>query len=146
MIDWELVIHFASGNNPQPPQRVENTDEEWKSKLPSDVYDITRKGGTERPHSSDMCTSFEPGRYGCACCGTMLFDSAQKFDSGTGWPSFTVPVEENVISYHKDASFGMVRVETRCSVCDAHLGHVFPDGPAPSGLRFCINALSLKKQ
>lgn len=145
MIDWEIVIRFASGSNPAPPDRVEFTDEEWRGRLDPDVYRITRKGGTERPHSSDMCSSFEPGRYGCACCGTLLFDSATKFDSGTGWPSFTVPVAENVISYHKDISFGMIRVETRCSVCDAHLGHVFPDGPQPSGLRFCINALALQK-
>jgi peptide-methionine (R)-S-oxide reductase len=145
MISWEKVIHLASGHNPAPSHRIEFTDQEWKEKLDPEVYAIARKGGTERPHSSDMCTSFEPGRYACACCDTLLFDSRQKFDSGTGWPSFTVPLEENVISYHKDTAFGMIRVETRCSVCDAHLGHVFPDGPAPSGLRYCINALALKK-
>jgi peptide methionine sulfoxide reductase msrA/msrB len=101
--------------------------------------------GTERAHSSDLCYLFEPAKYACVCCGTELFDSGEKFDSGTGWPSFTQPIKENAVSYFKDSTYGMVRIETRCNVCDAHLGHVFQDGPPPSDLRYCINAIALKK-
>lgn len=104
-----------------------------------------REKGTERAHSSSMCRLFEPGRYACACCGTELFDAATKYDSKSGWPSFTQAVTPGVVAYHADHSHGMTRVETTCNVCDAHLGHVFPDGPPPSGLRYCINALSLIK-
>ena len=94
---------------------------------------------------TDMCGIFEPGEYACLCCGELLFDAQTKFESGTGWPSFTQPATEEAIAYHVDRSMGMVRVETTCNVCDAHLGHVFPDGPAPSGLRYCMNAVALKK-
>ena len=94
---------------------------------------------------SAMCGLFEPGIYACLCCGTVLFDASEKFDSGTGWPSFTQPVSPNAIAYHVDNSYGMQRVETICNTCDAHLGHVFPDGPPPSGLRYCMNAVALKK-
>lgn len=145
MLTWLDVLKFAAKGLPEPPEKVIKTEEEWKDILPDDVYYITRKKGTERPHSSDMCTSFEPGLYACACCDQKLFDSTTKFDSGTGWPSFTQPVDINAVTYHKDYSFGMTRVETLCSVCDAHLGHVFQDGPPPGGLRYCINALALKK-
>jgi peptide-methionine (R)-S-oxide reductase len=92
-----------------------------------------------------MCSVFEPGRYNCICCDTPLFDSSTKFESRTGWPSFTAPLTPDVVAYHVDSSHGMQRVETTCNICDAHLGHVFPDGPPPSGLRFCINAVSLRK-
>jgi methionine-R-sulfoxide reductase len=106
---------------------------------------VTRHAGTERPFSSEMCSLFEPGIYACRCCGTVLFDAQQKFESGTGWPSFTQPLRPNVIAYHADTRHGMTRVETVCNTCDAHLGHVFPDGPPPSGLRYCMNAVALKK-
>ena len=145
MINWNDVIKYANHGNPEPPRRVEKTDAEWKEILSPEEYRVARQKGTERAHSSDMCTIFEPGKYACVCCGTELFDSTVKFDSGTGWPSFTQPIELNHVAYTKDISFGMVRVETTCNVCDAHLGHVFPDGPAPSGLRYCINAVALKK-
>ncbi|MBN7816332.1 peptide-methionine (R)-S-oxide reductase MsrB [Algoriphagus pacificus] len=144
-INWNDVIKYANNGNPEPPKRVEKTDAEWKSLLSPEEYRVARQKGTERAHSSDMCNLFEPGKYACVCCGTELFDSTVKFDSGTGWPSFTQPIELNHVAYTKDISFGMVRVETTCNVCDAHLGHVFPDGPAPSGLRYCINAVALKK-
>ena len=85
----------------------------------------------------------EPGKYACVCCKTELFDATEKFESGSGWPSFTQPIEPSHVAYHSDMSFGMVRVETTCNVCEAHLGHVFPDGPAPTGLRYCINGISL---
>jgi peptide-methionine (R)-S-oxide reductase len=92
-----------------------------------------------------MCATFEPGRYDCVCCGTTLFDSGTKFDSGTGWPSFTAPVTDDVVAYRLDRSHGVRRIEVICNVCDGHLGHVFPDGPPPGGLRFCINAVALSK-
>ncbi len=144
-MNWNDVIHYATNGNLTPPKRVEKTKEEWKSILTEEEFYVTRQKGTERAHSSDMCSAFEPGVYACKCCDTILFDANEKFDSGTGWPSFTEPVAENHIAHIKDTSHGMIRVETVCNVCDAHLGHVFPDGPAPSGLRFCMNGLSLKK-
>jgi len=145
MLTWRDVLTIASAGNPDPGRRVERTEDEWRSLLSPEEYQVTRLKGTERPFSSEMCTLFEPGRYECRCCGTMLFDSGEKFESGTGWPSFTQPVSPEVVAYHVDRSHGMTRVETTCNVCDAHLGHVFPDGPAPSGLRYCINALALRK-
>lgn len=144
-MNWNDVIRYANHGNPDPPRRVEKTEEEWKELLTDEQFQVTRKKGTERAFSSDSCALFEPGIYKCVCCKTELFDANQKFDSGTGWPSFTEPIEVNVIGHIKDTSYGMTRVESTCNVCDAHLGHVFPDGPAPSGLRFCINAASLEK-
>ncbi|WP_040303474.1 peptide-methionine (R)-S-oxide reductase MsrB [Algoriphagus machipongonensis] len=145
MINWNDVIKYANHGNPEPPKRVEKSEEEWRSLLSPEEYRIARQKGTERAHSSEMCNIFEPGKYACVCCDTELFDSTVKFDSGTGWPSFAQPIELNHVAYTKDVSFGMIRVECTCNVCDAHLGHVFPDGPEPSGLRYCINAVSLKK-
>jgi methionine-R-sulfoxide reductase len=146
MLKWIDIRKMARDGNPLPPRRVEKTEEEWKDILDSDVFRITRLKGTERAFSSEMCSRFEPGMYACACCGTLLFDASEKFESGSGWPSFTQPIEKNVIAYHEDLSYGMHRIEALCNVCDAHLGHVFPDGPEPSGLRYCINALSLLKK
>lgn len=145
MLNWLSVLKFANNGNPTPDRRVEKTETEWTTLLSSEEYRITRQKGTERAHSSELCSLFEPGRYACVCCGTELFDSKEKFESGTGWPSFTQPIKENTIAYHKDKGFGMYRIETVCNTCDAHLGHVFQDGPPPSGLRYCINALALKK-
>jgi methionine-R-sulfoxide reductase len=124
---------------------VTRTDAEWREQLTPEQYRITRQKGTERPFSSEMCSLFEPGRYACVCCDSLLFDAGEKFESGTGWPSFTQPVTDNAVAYHADQSHGMHRVETLCNTCGAHLGHVFPDGPAPGGLRYCINALALCK-
>lgn len=146
MLRWIDVIKYAKQGNPTPPHKDIRTPEEWAAMLSPEVYRITRLHGTERPHSSDMCTSFAAGLYGCACCGTLLFDAREKYDSGTGWPSFTQPYTIEAISYHEDRALSMRRIEVRCNTCDAHLGHVFPDGPAPSGLRYCINALALKKK
>ncbi|WP_163399100.1 peptide-methionine (R)-S-oxide reductase MsrB [Flavobacterium fluviatile] len=145
MIKWADVIHFTNKGNPTPDKRVQKTEEEWKELLSSEEFHVTRLKGTERSFSSEMCSLFEPGIYECKCCGTLLFDASEKFESGTGWPSFTQPVKENAIAYHADKSHGMIRVEVVCNTCDAHLGHVFPDGPPPSGLRYCINAVSLSK-
>lgn len=145
MLKWTDVIRFAQKGNPAPDTRVEKTEEEWKEQLGDEQFRVTRLKGTERAFSSDMCSLFEPGQYSCVCCGTLLFDASEKFESGTGWPSFTQPVKENSIAYHLDKSYGMVRVETVCNTCDAHLGHVFPDGPPPGGLRYCMNAVALQK-
>jgi peptide methionine sulfoxide reductase msrA/msrB len=144
-MNWNDVLQLAK-NNPAPPKRVEKTDEEWKRLLTPEQYRVTRQHGTERPFSGEYCEIYTAGLYKCVCCGTELFDSTQKFNSSTGWPSFTEPSTENVLKYRHDKSFGMQRIEVLCNVCDAHLGHVFPDGPAPSGLRFCINSVSLKKE
>jgi peptide-methionine (R)-S-oxide reductase len=145
MTNWAEVVRLAEHGNVAPPRRVEKTDEEWREQLDAVAYQVTRQAGTERAFSNDMCSRFEPGKYECVCCGTLLFDAAEKFESGTGWPSFTAPVAGDVIAYHLDRAYGMVRVETVCSVCDAHLGHVFPDGPPPTGLRYCMNAAALSK-
>ena len=143
-MNWKDVLQITK-NNPRPPKRVDKTDEEWKRLLTSEQYHVTRQHGTERPFSGEYCEAYSPGIYNCICCGTELFDSTVKFDSGTGWPSFTGPVKDNVVRYKSDNSYGMQRIEVLCNVCDAHLGHVFPDGPRPTGLRFCINSVSLKK-
>lgn len=144
-LNWADVIRFANKGNLAPDRRVEKTDSEWKAILTPEQYYITRNKGTEGRFSGEHCSRYEPGIYSCTCCETPLFDSTEKFNSGTGWPSFTQPIKENAIKYEKDGSFGMVRVEVMCNVCDSHLGHVFPDGPQPSGLRFCINSISLNK-
>lgn len=143
--NWSDVIRWANHGNPPPPRRVEKTDAQWREQLTDEQYQVTRNKGTEPAHSSAMCSLFEPGTYRCVCCDTELFDSASKFKSTSGWPSFTRPVADGVVAYHLDNSYGMRRIETTCQVCDAHLGHVFPDGPEPTGLRFCMNALALKK-
>ena len=137
-------MQFATKGNPTPNQIIKKSDEEWRKVLTEEEFYITRKKGTERAFTGEYCEAHEPGLYSCRCCGSLLFDSSLKFESGTGWPSFTQPYSENAIAYHKDSSFGMVRVEVCCNVCDGHLGHVFPDGPAPSGLRYCINSASIK--
>jgi methionine-R-sulfoxide reductase len=145
MLKWNDVLSLARNGNPAPDRRVVKTEAEWRQQLSKEEYRVTREAGTERAFSSAMCNLFEPGIYACLCCDTVLFDATEKFDSGTGWPSFTQPVKENAIAYHLDTAYGMTRVETVCNTCDAHLGHVFPDGPLPSGLRYCMNAVSLKK-
>jgi peptide methionine sulfoxide reductase msrA/msrB len=144
MLKWIDVIRFSSKGNPTPPKRVDKSEEEWKKILTPEQFQITRLKGTERPFTGEYCEAHKPGLYACVCCATPLFDSRLKFESGTGWPSFTQPVEENAVAYHKDNAYGMVRVEVLCNVCDCHLGHVFQDGPEPSGLRYCINSASLK--
>ncbi len=145
MINWNSIIKIAKNGNPKPDQKVVKTDAEWKALLTDEQFRVTRLKGTERPHSSELCSLFQPGVYGCVCCGTLLFDANEKFESGTGWPSFTQPIKENAVGYIKDGTFGMIRIEAVCNSCDSHLGHVFPDGPEPSGLRYCMNAVSLKK-
>ena len=145
IINWADVIRFANKGKLTADRRVEKTDDEWRNLLTEEQFYITRKKGTEARFSGEHCSRHEPGVYNCICCDTPLFDSTEKFNSGTGWPSFTQPIKENAIKYEKDGAFGMIRVEVMCNVCDSHLGHVFPDGPNPSGLRYCINSVSLNK-
>jgi len=146
MLTWKDVIHFSVSGNPIPEKRVEKTAGEWREMLTPEQFRITRLKGTEAPHSGALCNAHDPGQYNCLCCNTPLFDATIKFESGTGWPSFTQPIATNAIKYEKDTAFGMVRVEVMCNTCDGHLGHVFPDGPAPSGLRYCINSESIQLQ
>ena len=145
MLKWPDVLNLASNGNPAPAQKVVKTEAEWRRQLTDEQYQVTRQSGTERPFSSEMCSLFEPGLYSCLCCDTLLFDSNEKFESHTGWPSFTQPIEANVIAYRFDGPAFLKRVETICNTCDSHLGHVFPDGPEPSGLRYCMNAVALQK-
>lgn len=146
MLNWNSVVELAKQGNLAPSYRVEKTPQQWRSELTEEQYYVTREHGTERPFSSDACTLFEPGIYHCICCQSVLFDSDTKFDSHTGWPSFSQPATKNAISYHIDTKLASPRVEVRCNCCDAHLGHVFPDGPPPSGLRYCVNAVAIEKQ
>lgn len=145
MLTWKNILTFAEKGNPAPERSVTKTDQEWRDQITDEQYRVTRQHGTEAAFSSDMCSLFAPGIYACVCCDTVLFNADDKFESRTGWPSFTQPIKESVIAYHGDGSHGMQRIETRCNTCQAHLGHVFPDGPEPSGLRYCMNAVALQK-
>lgn len=138
------MLKYARHGSPQPDRVVRKTDAEWRAQLTPEQYRVTRQKGTERAFSGALCNTYDAGQYRCICCDTLLFDSTDKFNSHSGWPSFTEPIKDNVIKYEKDHSYGMVRVEVMCNVCEAHLGHVFPDGPEPSGLRFCINSESIQ--
>jgi len=126
--------------------KITISETEWREKLTPEEYYVTREKGTERPFTGKYNDSQEPGIYSCICCGQDLFDSSEKFDSGTGWPSYWNPINGEAVITEEDHSFGMVRTEVMCSNCDAHLGHLFPDGPKPTGLRYCINSVSLKRK
>ena len=123
---------------------ITKTDEQWRAELTPEQYDVLRKAGTERPFTGEYVNEKTPGMYNCAGCGAALFTSDTKFDSGTGWPSFTDPAVAEAVELHTDRKFGMKRTEVVCKACGGHLGHVFPDGPGTSGDRYCINSAALK--
>lgn len=123
--------------------RITKTDAEWKAQLSPEAFKVTRKAGTERAFTSPLNAEKRQGLYHCVCCGEPLFSSEAKFDSGTGWPSFTKPADASAVEEKQDGAFFMKRTEVHCARCEAHLGHVFPDGPKPTGLRYCINGVAL---
>lgn len=146
---WAAVLYHAYTGNFPPTRRMVRKAVEWDSQLTPEQYYINRQKGTESAFSYQStpksCSLFEPGTYGCVCCNTPLFTTQTQYESHSGWPSFTQSLPSRVIAYHADDSHGMERIEVTCNVCDAHLGHVFPDGPQPIGLRYCINSVALTR-
>ena len=142
-----LIVPFLDDGTRQPPVKVSKiikSESDWRSRLPSLAFTVTRKAGTEIPYTGAYWNLHDKGLYRCICCDTALFSSDTKFDSGTGWPSFWQPIAEENVEKSEDRSFGMIRTAVSCKRCDAHLGHIFHDGPKPTGLRYCINSISLR--
>jgi peptide-methionine (R)-S-oxide reductase len=127
----------------ETPEKIVRTEAEWRAKLTPEQYQVLREKATERAFTGGLTQNHETGDYHCAGCGALLFQSGAKFDSGCGWPSFVLPAESKAVAEHEDVSWGMRRIEVTCARCGGHLGHVFPDGPKPTGLRYCINSASL---
>jgi len=133
-----------SDNSAASKPKIQKSDAEWRQELTPEQYHVLREKGTERPFTGALVNNHADGFYHCAACGAALFASGTKFESGSGWPSFFDPLTPNAVELHEDRTFGMKRVEVTCATCGGHLGHVFPDGPGPTGQRFCINSASLK--
>ena len=148
MLRWIDVLYYARYSNPEPYRRMDKTEEEWRQRLTPAQYHVMREKGTEKAYKNAYCRSYESGVYVCAGCGSPLFNSDEKYRAVSGWPSFTQPIAKGAIKYAFDDSYSMNRIdmhriEAMCNVCDAHLGHVFKDGPPPHGLRYCINSESI---
>lgn len=139
------MLYYARYSNPEPYRRVDKTEEEWRQQLTPAQYRVMRQKETERAFRNRYCRSFEPGVYVCVGCGSPLFDAKEKSRKLSGWPGFRQPLAKGAMKYIFDYSHHMKRIEVLCNVCDSHLGHVFPDGPEPSGLRYCINSESLNR-
>ena len=143
------ILLISCSFTSQPPKdknKIVKSEVEWKTQLTDEEYYVTREKGTERAFSGDYHDYHGHGQFNCKCCNLPLFSSKTKFNSGTGWPSFYTPINDSAVTDHADHSYGMTRTEVTCSRCDAHLGHVFNDGPKPTGLRYCINSVSLRLQ
>ncbi|KAA5547506.1 peptide-methionine (R)-S-oxide reductase MsrB [Adhaeribacter rhizoryzae] len=143
MLRWIDVLIFAKYSNPEPYHRVEKTEAVWQAQLTPAQFNILRQKGTEPPYRNAYCRTYEPGVYACVGCGSLLFNATAKYHAISGWPSFSQPITKAAIKYLSDDTHHLHRIEVQCNVCDGHLGHVFPDGPAPSGLRYCINSESV---
>jgi peptide-methionine (R)-S-oxide reductase len=141
------IVQFTDAGQRQDTvtaPKIVKTDEEWRKQLSPDSFEITRHAGTERPYSNENPNNHAKGIFRCICCDTALFDASTKFESGTGWPSFWAPIAKENVSETSDISLGMIRIAVSCRLCDAHLGHVFDDGPRPTGLRYCMNSVAMK--
>ncbi len=143
MVTGKIPIYSVAAGKVELVEPVEKTETEWKAILPLKTFEIARQKGTESAFTGAYYNTHTDGIYRCACCGIDLFDSKDKFESGTGWPSFSAPIAKENVKKHEDRSYGMIRVEVLCARCDAHLGHVFDDGPPPTHMRFCMNSASL---
>ncbi|GAB3587471.1 peptide-methionine (R)-S-oxide reductase [Hymenobacter daeguensis] len=143
MLRWKDVLIYARYGNPEPPRRVRRSPAEWAQQLTPPQYQVLREAATEPPYRNAYCRAYKPGRYVCAGCGSLLFEAQEKYHAISGWPSFRQPASRAAISYFFDESHHMQRIEARCNVCAGHLGHVFADGPAPAGLRYCINSAGM---
>lgn len=145
MLRWLDILKFAKYSNPESYRRVEQSAAAWQQQLTPAQFAILRNKGTESPYRNAYCRLYEPGVYTCVGCGSHLFNATEKYHAISGWPSFTQPITKGALKYLFDDCYGMQRLEVQCNVCDGHLGHVFPDGPLPSGLRFCINSACINK-
>lgn len=143
MLRWKDIITYAKYGNPEPPRRVRHPAAEWAQLLTPQQYQVLREAATEPPYRNAYCRAYESGRYVCAGCRSLLFAADEKYHAISGWPSFRQPATRGAIAYFFDESYHMQRIEARCNVCEGHLGHVFPDGPEPAGLRYCINSASV---